>query len=76
MRDYEESKALDFLAAIIVMCGLAFVFWLVLTLLSGIPCSVKAKAQSMEYKYGLIMGCMVKYKGEWVDYDRLRYVGE
>ena len=37
-------------------------------------CRVKAEAQSMEYKYGLVMGCMVKYKGEWVDYDRLRYV--
>ena len=48
--------------------------WFVLSLVMGIPCSVKAKAQSMEYKYGLVMGCMVKYKGEWVDYDRLRYV--
>ena len=46
----------------------------VLSLIMGIPCSVKAKAQSMEYKYGLVMGCMVKYKGEWVDYDHLRYV--
>lgn len=48
--------------------------WFVLYLVIGLPCSVKAKAQSMEYKYGLVMGCMVKYKGEWVDYDRLRYV--
>lgn len=48
--------------------------WFVLSLVMGIPCSVKAKAQSLEYKYGVVMGCMVKYKGEWVDYDRLRYV--
>ena len=48
--------------------------WFVLSLITGIPCSVKAKAQSLEYKYGVVMGCMVKYKGEWVDYDRLRYV--
>lgn len=48
--------------------------WFVLSLVMEIPCSVKAKAQSLEYKYGVVMGCMVKYKGEWVDYDRLRYV--
>ena len=52
----------------------SIVFWLVLSLVGGLPCSAKAKAQSLEYKYGLVMGCMVKYKGEWVDYDRLRYV--
>lgn len=39
-------------------------------------CKVKAEAQSMQYKFGPIMGCMVKYKGQWVDYDRLRYTGE
>ena len=37
--------------------------WFVLSLVMGIPCSVKAKAQSLEYKYGVVMGCMVKYKG-------------
>lgn len=51
-----------------------FAAWFVLHLIMGMPCSAKAKAQSLEYKYGLVMGCMVKYKGEWVDYDRLRYV--
>jgi hypothetical protein len=55
------------------LLGLVFV-WLVISFFAGIPCSVKAKAQSLEYKYGVVMGCMVKYKGEWVDYDRLRYV--
>ena len=39
-------------------------------------CKVKAEAQSMQYKFGPVMGCMVKYKGQWVDYDRLRYTGE
>ena len=64
-----------------VLCIGSFLFTLVaayfvLALVMGIPCSVKAEAQSLEYKYGVVMGCMVKYKGEWVDYDRLRYVGE
>lgn len=62
-----------------VLCIVAFLLTLlagyfILALVTSIPCSVKAEAQSLEYKYGVVMGCMVKYKGEWVDYDRLRYV--
>lgn len=54
----------------------AFVITLFLALFMEIPCSAKAKAQSLDYKYGVMMGCMVKYKGEWIDYDRLRYMGD
>lgn len=74
MKYDNEPDVYGCLAVIIVICGMLFLGWLTATFLAGIPCSVKAKAQSMEYKYGLVMGCMVKYKGEWVDYDRLRYV--
>ena len=62
-----------------VLCIVVFLLTLsagyfVLAIVMSIPCSVKAEAQSLEYKYGVVTGCMVKYKGEWVDYDRLRYV--
>lgn len=72
------DKFIDAMAYIfgIGFCVLSLVLvWLIVSLFMGIPCSVKAKAQSLEYKYGVVMGCMVKYKGEWVDYDRLRYTG-
>lgn len=71
-----------FIDAMACICGigaflLCLVFvWLVISFFMGMPCSAKAKAQSLEYKYGVVMGCMVKYKGEWVDCDRLRYTGE
>jgi predicted secreted protein len=72
-----SDKFFDFMGYILGVFGflsILFAIWFFLSLFLGIPCAVKAKAQSMEYKYGVVMGCMVKYKGEWVDYDRLRYV--
>lgn len=62
------------LLGVTIFFAMIFGAFYIFSLLMEIPCSVKAKAQSMEYKYGVVMGCMVKYKGEWVDYDRLRYV--
>lgn len=72
------DKFLDVMAYVSGICAFLLglvVVWLMVSIFMGIPCSVKAKAQSLEYKYGIVMGCMVKYKGEWVDYDRLRYTG-
>lgn len=75
MKEFLENFIVSFivtiiLAAAVLALGFA-IYW------GGeYTCRVKAEAQSMQYKFDPVMGCMVKYKGEWVDYDRLRYVGE
>jgi len=35
-------------------------------------CQAKAKAQSLEFDWGPLKGCMVKVNGQWVDYNRFR----
>lgn len=73
------KDTLDLFSIISVFCAVVAVVFLIcngIYWISEYPCRAKAEAQSMEYKYGMIMGCMVKYKGEWVDYGRLRYIGE
>lgn len=73
MRDFLENFIVSFIVTIILgtaVLALGFaIYWG-----SEYTCSVKAEAQSMQYKFGPVMGCMVKHKGEWVDYNRLRYV--
>ena len=75
MRDFLENFIVSIIVTIILgtaVLALGFaIYWG-----DEYTCRVKAEAQSMQYKFGPVMGCMVKYKGEWVDYDRLRYVGE
>lgn len=39
-------------------------------------CETKAEIQNLEPKYSLIAGCIVKYNNQWIDYDRLRYLGD
>ena len=39
-------------------------------------CRAKAGKQGLQFDYGIAQGCMVKYNGKWVDYDRLRYTEE
>ena len=39
-------------------------------------CRAKADKQGLQFDYGIVQGCMVKYNGKWVDYDRLRYTEE
>ena len=38
-----------------------------------IKCETKAKTQNLESDFGIIKGCIVKYQGKWIDYERLRY---
>ena len=75
MRDSLEDFIVSFITIIILgaaVLALGFaIYWG-----GDYTCRVKAEAQSMQYKFGPVMGCMVKYKGQWVDYDRLRYTGE
>ena len=39
-------------------------------------CRAKAVKQELQFDYSIMQGCMVKYNGKWVDYDRLRYTEE
>ena len=75
MRDSLEDFIVSIIATIILgaaVLALGFaIYWA-----GDYTCRVKAEAQSMQYKFGPVMGCLVKYKGQWVDYDRLRYTGD
>lgn len=71
MKDFLENFIVTIILGAFVLAFGFTIYW------GGeYTCRVKAEAQSMMYKYGPVMGCMVKYKGQWVDYDRLRYTGE
>lgn len=39
-------------------------------------CKNKTEKQGMECSWGPFQGCMVKTENGWIDYDRLRYMGE
>ena len=39
-------------------------------------CRAKAVKQELQFDYSIMQGCMVKYNGKWIDYDRLRYTEE
>ena len=39
-------------------------------------CRAKAVKQELRFDYSIMQGCMVKYNGKWIDYDRLRYTEE
>lgn len=39
-------------------------------------CHNKAAKQGMECSWGPFQGCMVKTEKGWIDYERLRYMGE
>lgn len=60
---------------------LANVFIIVLVLvgaygLAYISCKNKTEKQGMECSWGPFQGCMVKTENGWIDYERLRYMGE
>lgn len=39
-------------------------------------CKNKTEKQGMECSWGPFQGCMVKTEKGWIDYERLRYMGE
>lgn len=39
-------------------------------------CKSKASKQGMECSWGPYQGCMVRTEKGWIDYERLRYMGE
>ena len=39
-------------------------------------CKNKTEKQGMECSWGPFQGCMVRTEKEWIDYERLRYMGE
>ena len=41
-----------------------------------ISCKNKTEKQGMECSWGPFQGCMVKTEKGWIDYARLRYMGE
>ena len=58
--------------AIVAMIG----FWVVpVCLVDYYTCHSKAEKQGLECEWGPLQGCMVKMpSGNWMDYDRLRYM--
>lgn len=60
---------------------LAIVITIVLVLVGAygweyISCKNKTEKQGMECSWGPFQGCMVKTENGWIDYERLRYMGE
>lgn len=41
-----------------------------------VSCKNKSEKQGMECSWGPFQGCMVKTEKGWIDYERLRYMGE
>ena len=41
-----------------------------------VSCKNKSEKQGMECSWGPFQGCMVKTENGWIDYERLRYMGE
>ena len=59
---------------LIVIC---IIIYLISYGFGSYECMTKAVKQGMEYSYGIVQGCMVREKGgKWIDYDRLRVMGE
>ena len=62
-------SAIDFIVGLTIAVILAVSCWI----FPEYQCSTKAKAQGLEYDWGLIQGCMVREEGgKWIDYDRWR----
>lgn len=68
----EDDELSTMLAIILVVVGILFLP----IVIDSSQCRAKARKQGLQHDYGIIQGCMVKYNGKWVDYDRLRYTEE
>ena len=67
-----NDEFLTLIATVLAIVGLLFLSVMV----NSSICRAKAVKQELLYDYGVVQGCMVKYNGKWVDYDRLRYTEE
>lgn len=65
-----------FLAIIITICLIVGIFIILPNEIVRSQCKAKAIKQELQYDYSIMQGCMVKYNGKWIDYDRLRYTEE
>ena len=69
MRDEEMfgclATVIIIVLAVALVCGESY-----------LGCKKKAKMQGMECSWGPFQGCMVKTEKGWIDYERLRYMGE
>lgn len=67
-----NDESLTLIGLVLVIVGMLFLS----AIIDGSMCRAKAVKQGLQYDYGIVQGCMVKYNGKWVDYDRLRYTEE
>lgn len=65
----------EFLATIVAICLITSILFLP-AVVDRAQCKAKAVKQELQYDYSIMQGCMVKYNGKWIDYDRLRYTEE
>lgn len=69
---YREEEVLTLVAIVLFVAGVLFLPFVV----DKAQCKAKAVKQELQYDYSIMQGCMVKYNGKWIDYDRLRYTEE
>lgn len=67
-----NDEGLSLVALVLTIVCMLFLSFVV----DKTQCRAKAVKQELQYDYGIVQGCMVKYNGKWVDYDRLRYTEE
>lgn len=67
-----DNENLPQIVLVLFIIGVIFLS----AMIDGSICRAKAGKQGLQFDYGIAQGCMVKYNGKWVDYDRLRYTEE
>lgn len=67
-----NDETLTLIAIVLIIVGVI----LLPAIVDSSMCRAKARKQGLQSDYGIIQGCMVKYNGKWIDYDRLRYTEE
>ena len=67
-----NNENLSLIVMVLFIVGVIFIA----SIVDGSICRAKAGKQGLQFDYGIAQGCMVKYNGKWVDYDRLRYTEE
>lgn len=67
-----NDEFLTLLSIVLVIIGILFLPFVA----DSSSCRAKAVKQGLQFDYGIAQGCMVKYNGKWIDYDRLRYTEE
>ena len=67
-----NNENLSLIVMVLFIVGVIFIA----SIVDGSICKAKAEKQGLQSDYGIAQGCMVKYNGKWVDYDRLRYTEE